>query len=75
MLQRLASSLALGARRLQPDRLKVLLQLEAAPQFNGCASGLAQTMVSCYGIRYQLLRAVQKQLQLPLLLLLLRCTA
>lgn len=47
MLQRLASSLALGARRLQPDRLRVLLQLEAAPQLEGKAATSAHTLVSC----------------------------
>ncbi|WIA22696.1 hypothetical protein OEZ86_009660 [Tetradesmus obliquus] len=45
MLQRLASSLALAARRLQPDRLRVLLQLEAAPQLEGKAATSAHTLL------------------------------
>jgi hypothetical protein len=47
MLKRLASSLALGARRVHPDRLRVLLQSEAAPQLEGNAAGHLQALVSC----------------------------
>jgi hypothetical protein len=47
MLQRLASSLALGAKRVHPDRLRVLLQSEAAPQLDGIAAGHLQALVSC----------------------------